>query len=38
MQSGESTKTVVSFAEQTDTIKAEDLAGRLEALSSILGE
>ena len=37
MQSGESTKTVVSLCDQSGTLKAEDLADRLEALADQLG-
>merc|ERR1719500_2586424 len=36
MPSGESTKTVVSMLGDSDTVKAEDLAGRLESLASQL--
>lgn len=38
MQSGESTKTVVSLCDQSGTLKAEDLADRLEALADQLGK
>ena len=37
IQSGESTKTVVSL-DQSGTLKAEDLANRLEALSDQMGK
>ena len=36
LPSGESTKTVVSMLGDSDTVKAEDLAGRLESLASQL--
>ena len=38
IHSGESTKTIVSFNEKTNTMKAGDLADRLEELSSKLGK